>query len=385
MIKNGEQFIDKYDISEVKRSLKQDLITTGKYVVMFEKKIEKLFSCNFALSCNSGTAGLSLAFQALNLKQNDNVILPVINFIAAYSTLKAFNVNVFFADVCPLSGQMTPETLLMCIEKNKLKNVKLFLTMYLGGSPENIEDFYKIKKKYDCLWVEDACHALGSRHTIKKKRYYIGSGKFADLSVFSLHPIKTITSGEGGFVTTNNKKFYQSMKLFRSHGIIRSKHDNTRYDIKKLGLNYRLSDINCALAFSQLKKINKFITNRKKIALIYKKNLIKLKKYITTINYSKKSISSWHLFIIHVNQVDKNKLINYLFKKKIITQFHYIPIYRFSFFKKENHALRQKFPEAEKYYKTGISLPIFYRLSEKNQIKIIKIISNFISNYEKKI
>jgi dTDP-4-amino-4,6-dideoxygalactose transaminase len=384
MINYGKQFIDTFDIAEVKKSLHGNLITTGKYVNKFENKIKKFLSCNFALSCNSGTAALSLAFQSLNIKKQDNIILPVVNFIAAYSMASNTGANIYFADVCPKTGQMTPKTLLDCIKKNNLNKIRLFLTMYLGGSPENIKDFYKIKRKYKCAWIEDACHALGARFNIKNKNYYVGCGMFADISIFSLHPLKTITSGEGGIVTTNSKKIYKTILELRSHGIIRSKKNHTKYDIKKLSFNYRLSDINCALAYSQLKKINKFLLKRQEIATFYKKNLYKLNRYIELPKYSKDSYSAWHFFIINLNFLNKNNLISYLKANKIIVQYHYIPIYEFSFFKKKfQKNQKNKFSNSQEYYKKSISLPIYYSLTKKNQIKIIKTITNFIKINEK--
>lgn len=384
MINYGKQFIDTSDIAEVKKSLQENLITTGKYVHKLEEKIKKFLSCNYALSCNNGTAGLSLSFQALNIKKQDNIILPVINFIAAYSMANNTGANIYFADVCPNTGQMTPETLLDCIKKNNLKKIKLFLTMYLGGSPENISNFYKIKKKYKCAWIEDACHALGAKFYTKNKKYYVGCGMFSDISVFSLHPLKTITSGEGGIVTTNNKTIYKKILELRSHGIIKSKKNHTTYDIKKLSFNYRLSDINCALAYSQLNKINKFLLKRKKIADFYKNNLYKLRQYINFPKYSTDAKSAWHFFIISLNFINKNNLINYLKANKIIVQYHYIPIYKFSFFKRKfKNNLENKFPNSEIYYKRALSLPVYYSLSKKKQIQIIRAITNFIKKNEK--
>ena len=142
----GRQHIDSSDIKAVSKALKADLITTGDYVKEFEKKITKLFRVRFAVSCNSGTSAIHLAFLSINLRKNDVVIMPAINFIAAYNLAKIMGANIFLADVDPSTGQMTPEKLLECIKKNKLKKVKVIVTMYLGGYPENVIEFYKIKK-----------------------------------------------------------------------------------------------------------------------------------------------------------------------------------------------------------------------------------------------
>ena len=183
-----------------------------KFEIAFKSKIKS----KFCIACSSGTAALHLAFMSINVKKNDIVILPVINFVAASNILKMLGAKIYFADVDKFTGQMTPKTLLECLKKNKLRKIKAIVTMYLGGFPENIREFYLIKKKLKCFLIEDACHALGASYKINKKKYLIGSCKHSDICTFSLHPIKTITSGEGGLVTTNNNLLAQRLKLLRS-------------------------------------------------------------------------------------------------------------------------------------------------------------------------
>ena len=199
--------------------------------------------------------------------------MPAINFIAVYNMAKTMNAKIFLANVDPLTGQMTPKTLLECIKKNKLKKIKAIVTMYLAGYPENVIEFYKIIKKFNCYLIEDACHALGSKYLHNKKYLSIGSCKHSDIATFSLHPVKTITSGEGGFVTTNNKDLAKKIFLFRSHGIERHKTHHWEYQISHSGFNYRLSDINAALGLSQLRKLSKFLIYRKKVYDYYLKEL----------------------------------------------------------------------------------------------------------------
>ena len=253
----GRQFINFQDIKFVSKALNEDLITTGNYVKKFEKNISKFFNVKYASTCNSGTSALHLAFMAVELKKNDVIIMPAINFIAAFNMARFMNAKIFLADVDPLTGQMTPRTLLECIKNNKLKKIKAIVTMYLGGYPENIVEFYKIKKKFNCYLIEDACHAMGAKYAYKKKYLYVGSCYHSDISTFSLHPVKTITAGEGGVITTNNKDIFDKIISLRSHGINKNKVFHWKYDVSRPGFNYRLSDINCALALSQLKQIDK--------------------------------------------------------------------------------------------------------------------------------
>ena len=248
----GRQYIDKSDSLIVRNSLKETLITTGKYVKKFEAKLSNFFKVKNAITCNSGTAALHLAFMAADLKKNDVVVMPAVNFISAYNMCRQLGAKIYLADVDRRTGQMTPNLLLDCIKVNKIKKIKLILTMYMGGYPENILPFYKIKKKFSCLLIEDACHAFGAQYKYKNKFIKVGSCKHSDISTFSLHPLKPITTGEGGIVTTNNNKIAKKIKNLRSHGIIKRHKFQWQYNIIEPGYNYRLSDINSALGISLL-------------------------------------------------------------------------------------------------------------------------------------
>jgi dTDP-4-amino-4,6-dideoxygalactose transaminase len=303
--------------------------------------------------------------------------MPAINFIASYNMAKIIGLRVFLVDVDEFTGQVTPNKVLECIKKNKLKKIQALITMFHGGYPENIKKFYDIKKEYNFFIIEDACHALGAKYRYKNKLFKIGSCNHADISTFSLHPLKTITSGEGGIITSNNAKISKNIKLFRSHGILRKKNKHWEYDILEHGFNYRLSDINCALGLSQFKKINFFLKKRKKIYQKYSKEFKNFSQNIVIPKYSKDIKSSYHLFLLNIafNKLKKNKnhFMKYLKDNNIIAQQHYIPIYKFSIYNEKSI----NFPGAEKYFNNSISLPIFVNLSKINQIKVIKIIKRY--------
>ena len=375
----GRQYIDSQDIRLVSKALKEDLITTGRYVKKFENKISDFLKAKYTASCNSGTSALHLALMAINLKKDDAIIMPAINFIAVYNMARLMNAKIFLADVDPLTGQMTPETLLECIKNNKLKKIKAIVTMYLGGYPENIIEFYNIKKKFNCYLIEDSCHALGSRYLFNKKFLPIGSCEHSDISTFSLHPVKTITSGEGGLVTTNNKLFYNRIISLRSHGINKDKNFHWKYNLSESGFNYRLSDVNCALGVGQLKKINKFINFRRNIFNYYKNNLKKIKA-ITLPSYNTNE-PSYHLFLISINfkkiSSTKDKFLKFLKNNNILCQYHYIPIYKFKLFNKKINL--NSYKGAEFYYKNTISLPIFYNLKISFQKRVINKIKLFFN------
>jgi dTDP-4-amino-4,6-dideoxygalactose transaminase len=377
IIPYGRQSISIQDVSEVSKSLREEKITTGNQVIKFENKINKFLRCKYSTACNSGTSAIFLSMQAIRLKKNDVVIMPAINFIAAYNVANLFGARIYLADVNKNTGQMSPQDVEDCCKKFSLKKIKAIIVMYNGGYPENAEKFIKLKKKYKSFIIEDACHALGSTYNIKKISYKVGSCKHSDISTFSLHPLKTITSGEGGIVTTNSKKLDNYIKKFRSLGIEKNPKKHWDYDVKLNGFNFRLNDFQCALGINQLKNINSFLLERKKI---YNKYISELKNVtqVSTVNHIKKYQSSHHLFIMHLkksSQVIKEKFIKFMLKNKIILQYHYIPIYKFKIFK--GKYLNN---QSEIYYKTAISLPIFVGLTPKEQNFIIKKINFFFNN-----
>jgi len=377
IIPYGKQFIDSQDIKQVSKALSNDIITTGNITLELEKKIANFLNCKYSITCNSGTSAIFISLSSINLKKGDKIIMPSINFIASYNAAKILGADIYLADVDQFTGQMRPEDVENCCKKFGIKKFDALVVMYNGGYPQDAEKFKLLKKKYKCYIVEDACHALGASYLYKKKYYKIGSCKHSDICTFSLHPLKTITTGEGGIITTNNKTLLEKMKMIRSHGIKRSYNKHWKYEVLLNGLNFRLTDFQSALGLSQLKKLNKFIQKRKKISLKYQKEIEKIKQ-ISTPKYLSKYRSSHHLFLIHINQKNKNQkenLIKYMLKNKVMLQYHYIPLYKFKAFKG-----RYIKKNAELYYKTAISLPIYYRLSQTEQNLVIKLLMKYFAN-----
>ena len=373
IIPYGKQYIDKSDILAVTKALKKDKITTGPYVKKFENKINKFTKSKYTIVCNSGTSALYLAFKSINLKKNDIVIMPCITFVSSYNIAKIFGAKVYLADVNPDNGQMSPKDIINCCEKFNLKKIKLIVPMYHGGYPLNASNFKTLKKKYGCYIIEDACHAFGATYKSNNKMYKIGSCKHADISTFSFHPLKTITTCEGGAVTTNLKKIYKKLENLRSIGISRSK-QHWKYDVSEHSLNFRLSDIQCALGISQLNKINKFIKKREDIAKIYNKFLKNNK--IELIKYDKNSKSAYHLYLLKLknfNLKKKEVFFKFMKSKNIYIQYHYIPIYKFKVFKDKFIGLN-----AQYFYENTVSLPIYFELSEKKQRYVINSILSFL-------
>lgn len=364
----GKHYIDRLDKNSVLSALNSGILSNGLLVNKFEEKVNRYLNCKFSVACSSGTAAIHLAFLSLNLKKEDVIILPVINFVAAANILSMMNIKFFFADVDEYTGQLTKETILDCITKNKLKKVKAIVTSYIGGHTFNYEQILNLKKKYKFLLIEDSCHAFGTKYKIKNKNYKIGCAKHSDISTFSFHPLKTITTAEGGLVTTNKRNIYKKIKNLRSHGFIKQK-NYWEYDLSYNGLNYRMSEINAALGCSQINKIKKILNKRYEIAKRYHIGLKKIKSIKLPLLDKN---SSWHLFILIIDfaniKISKKNLIKKLNKLNIFPQIHYTPTIFFEKFKKHKG---QKLSNAENYFNNSLSIPIYYDLSTKVQNIII--------------
>lgn len=382
LIPYGKQFISKEDIKAVSRALKKNLITSGSEVHKFEEFFSKKVGSKFSVSCSNATSGLLLSYMALNIKQNDVLLMPSINFVASVNMASILGAKIFLTDTDPLTGHMRSEDIIFCIKKNKLKKIKLIVVMHNAGLPANMKEIQNLQKKYKFKIIEDACHALGAKYDLKSPDK-VGNCKYSDLSVFSFHPVKNITTGEGGMITTNSKNLYKKLKILRNHGIIRKENKfneyNWSYKVVAPGFNFRLNDFQCALGISQLKKLNKFVETRQKIAKKYFELFQPIKNIVSFPSLNNCKLSAFHLFIINFNinkiKINKNTIIKKLFNAGIATQVHYIPIFNFPIYKK----LFKKnfFKNAIKYYQSSISIPIFYELKQK-QI-------NFVYNQIKKI
>ena len=378
IINYGKQHIFQTNFLKLKNSLKSNFLTTGLLVNNFENKIKKYTKSNYVTVCSSGTSALHCALNAINLKKNDVVIMPVINFIAAYSMCSLLKAKIYLADT-NTEGEMKPNNVYDCIKKNKIKKIKLIINMDLGGKPNCPIEFYQLKKKFKCFLILDGCHSFGANYLHKNKRYKVGCSKHADITTFSFHPVKTITTGEGGAIVTNNLMLHKKINIFRSHGIVRNRKEYWNYDIPELGFNYRISDINCSLGIDQLKYINLILRKRKKIALKYFELFKPLKKFFLLPEKKNSNLSSWHLFILRIKlenfkkNCTKDDLIKFMIKNNIYLQFHYKPINKFSFYKQK----KLKFENSDIYYKTEITIPIYYSMTLNEQKKILNGLIKF--------
>lgn len=386
-INYGKQSIQGVDKKQVLKTLSSEFLTTGPEVKKFEKKFSNYVKAKYSISCSNGTVALYLAFRAIGLKKNDIIIIPSINFIAAANMASLLRANIYLADVDPLTGQMTPETLKRCIEKNKLKKIKAICTMYNGGNPLHAKEFFLISRKKKSYLIEDACHALGGKY-LRNNEIKVGSCKYSDISTFSFHPVKPITSGEGGMISTNSNAIKKKIMLLRNHGIVKKSNlykNNWSYDVVDHGFNFRLSDIHASLGSSQLKYLNFFIKKRNNIAKAYNMFLKKNKFINIKNNFFFNTYSGWHLYVAHINfkklKITKEKLIQALYKKKIIVQVHYIPTFLFKKFKKLKRS--ENFIGANQYFNSALSLPIYPDLKLREVKKIIFILNKILNDNAK--
>lgn len=368
IIPYGHQQISKEDIKEVVRVLKKDWLTQGPEVEKFEKAVAKYCNAKYGVAVSSGTAALHLAYKAAEIKNGDEIITTPLTFAATSNMAVLCGAKPVFVDIEPDTLNINPEF----IEKHITKNTKAIVTVDFAGSPCDYDKILKIARAHNLLVIEDACHALGAEYKGRK------IGSFADMTILSFHPVKHITTGEGGMILTNNKNFYEKLKTLRHHGIIK-KPENGKwyYEIESPGYNYRITDFQCALGISQLKKINIFIKKRKEIVSLYNKALLNIKEIILPVEkeYAK---SAWHIYPVQIQGRDRRKVFDALQANGIGAQVHYMPLHLHPFYKNNFGYKKGDFPEAENYYEKAITLPLFPAMSSKEVNKVINELKHAI-------
>ena len=375
----GRQSIDNRDIKNVVNVLKSDFLTSGPTVKKFEKEIRKYSNSKFSVSANSATSALHIACLALGLSKGDILWTTQITFVASANCALYCNAKVYFLDIDSktfnLSASSLEKKLISAKKKGKLP--KILIPTHLAGQSCEMDKIKYLSKKYHFKIIEDASHALGGKY----KKEKVGNCKYSDITIFSFHPIKSITTAEGGIALTNNKYLAEKMKMYREHGIVRERKNFKGkidgpwvYQQQVLGYNYRLSDVHAALGIGQLKRLNKFLIKRNQISLLYKE---KLKELPIRFQENQANIySAKHLFIILVNKKTHLELFKYLRAKKILVNIHYIPIFLHPYFKSQNFK-KENFKNSMNYYRSAISLPIHYVLTRKQQLYVISTIKNF--------
>ena len=365
MIPYGRQTIEEDDIQAVVEVLKSDYITTGPKIAEFEGMVADYVGVKYAVAISNGTSALHAACFVAGIGKGDEVITTPLTFAASANCVLYCGGTPVFADVDPKTYNIDPAD----IERKITSNTKAIIAVHLAGQPCDMDAIHEIARKHNLLVIEDGAHALGSEYKGKKV------GSLSDMTTFSFHPVKPITTGEGGMIVTDNEGFYQKLMLFRSHGITRDENLMTRndgpwfYQQLDLGFNYRITDIQCALGCSQMKKLDRFLKRRKEIVSRYNKAFEDCENIVTPYQLPDTE-SGWHLYIIQVKNYDRRKVFEQLRKKGIAVNVHYIPVYMHPYY--QEHGYKEVHcKNAEEIYSHILSLPLYPTLKEEEQEYVI--------------
>ncbi len=376
----GKQKIDEEDIEEVIKVLRSDFLTTGPKVEEFEKAVAKYVGAKYGVAVCNGTAGLHMACAVCGFKKGDEVIVSAMTFVASSNC-------VLYTGATPVFADIEEDTYLIDVEdiKRKItKKTKGIICVDYTGQPVNIDAINEIAKENNLYVIEDSAHSLGAEYK------GIKVGGLVDCTMFSFHPVKPITTGEGGIITTNDYELYKKMKMFRSHGVtkeedefLEEKEGLWSYEQQTLGYNYRITDIQCGLGISQLKKIDKFIERRIEISNIYEEELkkidgIKLQK-------QKKDVKSGrHIFIIRLQlnkfKVDKKTIFESLIKENIGVNVHYRPVYLNPYYNQLGYK-KGICPKSEKLYDEMITIPLHVGMENKDVLDVINGLKKVLDFY----
>ncbi|MEJ8552891.1 UDP-4-amino-4,6-dideoxy-N-acetyl-beta-L-altrosamine transaminase [Tepidibacter sp. Z1-5] len=376
----GKQCIEEDDIKAVVEVLNSDYLTTGPKVLEFEEKLKNYVGSKYAVAVQNGTAALHLAVMALNLEKGDEVITTPMTFAASSNCILYCGLKPVFVDINKENYNID----INLIESKITKKTKAIIPVDFTGQAVDMDSIMCIADQYNLKVIEDAAHSIGSKYKGKMV------GSLSHMTTFSFHPVKTITTGEGGGITTNDKDFYEKLLLFRSHGITRNKEwlgnkeeGSWYYEQLEIGYNYRITDIQCALGISQLDKIDKFIKRRKEIVKIYNCELSKIDGVILQKEESFSDTCN-HLYIIRL-ELDKfsatrNEIFNALKAENIGVNLHYIPVYYHPFYKNLRYE-KGICPHAESLYESIITLPLHYSMIDQDIFDVIEAVNKVLGYY----
>lgn len=380
MIGYGHQYIDDADIEAVVSVLKSDYLTQGPFVTKFEQEICKITGAKYCVSVSNATAGLHIAVAALELGDNAEGITTPNTFLASSNCMVYNKIKPVFADINPVTYNIDP----IEIEKHITDKTKLLIPVHFAGLPCEMEKISAIAKKYNLRVIEDAAHAIGSQYADGS---YVGNCKYSDMTVFSFHPVKTITTGEGGAVTTNDEKLYQKLLMLRSHGTTKDEKLLTKnpgpwyYEMHTLGFNYRMTDMQAALGYSQLQKLDFFKNRRREIVAKYNKAFAEM-KFLKTPTEPESVCSCFHLYAVQIDFIalgkTRTQVMQELREKGVGTQVHYIPVPTQPFYRETYGYKDGDYPIAEKYYEQELSLPLYPGMSDEDVDCVIKTIKSIV-------
>ena len=369
----GHQWIDDDDIDEVVNVLKSDWITTGPKIKEFEDALCSYIGCGHCVAVNSGTSALDIAVQSLNLPEGSEVITTPFTFVATSNAILYNGLKPVFVDICSDTFNIDPEE----IRKKISRDTRAIIYVDYAGQPCDIKAIKEIADEFDLYLIEDASHAIGAEYENEKV------GNFADLTIFSFHPVKHITTGEGGAVVTDNKELYEKLLLLRNHGIDKDAQDrygpdaSWAYDMKYLGRNYRITDFQAALGISQLKKLDGFIEKRSELASMYNELLsdvdaVRLPVVRGNVKHA------WHLYTVLLDEsIGRDAFFKYMRAANIGVNVHYIPVYRHSYYVDNFGFDPREFPVTEEMFKRIVTLPLYPNMNTDNMFYVCGKVKNY--------
>lgn len=374
----ASQWIGDDDVLAVSYALKSEYLTQGPKVEEFEKQLCDYCGSKYAVAVNSGTSALHIACMAAGISHNDEVITSPITFVASSNCVLYCGGKPVFADIQGDTINIDPGEI-----RNRITpRTKAIIPVHFAGQPCDMEEIKQIADENKLFVIEDAAHALGAEYRSTQhaahKRIKIGSCAHSDMTCLSFHAVKHITTGEGGAVLTNDEKLYRKLKMLRTHGITRDSADLINknegawhYEMQQLGFNYRITDFQCALGISQLKKADQFIERRRQIAKKYNEELENING-LTIPSTNLLNTSSWHLYVIRIEN-NRKKVFETLRNKGIGVNVHYIPVYLQPYYNNLGYQ-NGSCPKAEKYYESAISLPLFPKMKDADVLKVVKAV-----------
>lgn len=374
----GKQHIDENDIKSVVNVLKSDFITQGPKIKEFEEKLAKYCGSKYSVAFNSGTSALHGAYFAFGVEKDDEIITSPNTFVATSNAALYLNANPVFTDVEKETGNMDVSKVAGKINQK----TKIIVPVHYSGNPVDLKELFDVAEENDIKIIEDAAHSIGAKYNGEK----IGNSKYSEMSIFSFHPVKHITTGEGGAVLTNSEEYYEKLLMFRSHGITKDHFVNKSdgdwyYEMHHLGFNYRITDMQAVLGLSQLEKLDKFVQRRREIAKIYDL-AFEGNPYFKTIAEKDCCESSYHLYpiLIEDEYLDKKKeIFSKLREEGLGVQVHYIPVYLQPYYQKLGYK-KYSCPLSENFYHREISIPMYPTLSNDDLDFVVKKIFKVFKN-----
>ena len=398
MLPNGRQTISEEDIASVVTALRSDFLTQGPLIETFERRFAEAVGARYAVAVNSATAALHLALRVAGIGPRDRVVTSPITFLASANAAAYVGATPDFADIDPVSYTLDPDAL----EKTWKRDTRAVVAVDYAGQVSDLPEIYRIARARGAIVISDACHGIGGAFYAQGhpgKRWTLGGNPWADITTFSFHPVKTMTTGEGGMLVTDREDWADDARILRSHGIVRDpahfttndEHDPLAekgpwfYEMQELGYNYRLTDIQCALGISQLKRLNQFIARRREIVAAYNHAFTGL-PHLTRPGLrdpANVSTTSWHLYTVQIDFTSLGKMRTEVMKSLrglgVGTQVLYVPVYLQPWYRQTFGYAPGKCPVAEQFYARALSLPLYPSMSDADVASVVAAVKKVVS------